>query len=376
MEPTVLSKTESWCISDKHHHYESFSDFNEWFDNDEGQFLREKYGVDGLSSPSKAFFAGDREGYNQAFNEYREERFNEALSKTYFCDLYSDDHWYKKNRSQFEQLVQGLTEGTVVPFIGAGLSVDGGFPTWKEHLLSQCRTAGIDPDHMNSLLQSGLYEKVIEEIEDHRGKKVFVQEIRNAFFKTGRLTNTVLLLSELFTDTLITTNYDRLIEKAFDTGKENAFQIISGVNPLVEPASDRVTIYKLHGDINTPAKCIISKRQYNQAYGSDILDLSLPIPKLLSYYFKNSSLLFLGCSLNNDRTMQVFRELNMELGDEEIPQHFTIEQAPETEEELRDRNAYLLKLGITAIWFEKGHFEYVESILRLAKSELNYFRFI
>jgi hypothetical protein len=64
--------------------------------------------------------------------------------------------------------------------------------------------------------------------------------------------------------------------------------------------------------------------------------------------------------------------LNSELGDEDKPQHFSIEQAPETEEELRDRNAYLLKLGITAIWFKKGCFDYIESILRLVKSELSF----
>jgi len=81
MEPTVLSKPVSWCVSDKHHHYESFLDFNEWFDNDEGQFLREKYGVDGLSSPSKAFFAGDRQGYNQAFKEYRENELESWIDK-------------------------------------------------------------------------------------------------------------------------------------------------------------------------------------------------------------------------------------------------------------------------------------------------------
>jgi len=306
MELAVLSNPESWCVRDKHHFYDSYTDFNDWFDNDDGQYLREKFGLNGLSNPSKAFFAGDREGYKQAFKEYREARFDDALSKAYFCNLYSDDHWYKKNRSQFEQLVQRLTEGTVVPFVGAGLSVEGGFPTWKEHLVTQGRTAGLNPNRLYSLLQEGLYEKVIEEIEAHRGKEVFVQEIRNAFFKTGRLTNTVLLLSELFTDTLITTNYDRLIEKAFDTGKENPYQIISGINPLEDPVSNRVTIIKLHGDISSPSKCIISKNQYDQAYGSECLDLSLPIPKLLSYYFKNSSLLFLGCSLNNDRKIQVF----------------------------------------------------------------------
>jgi len=60
------------------------------------------------------------------------------------------------------------------------------------------------------------------------------------------------------------------------------------------------------------------------------------------------------------------------MGDKAIPQHFSIEQGPESEQELVERNAYLAKLGITAIWFEKGCFDYVESILRLAKNELRY----
>ena len=108
------------------------------------------------------------------------------------------------------------------------------------------------------------------------------------------------------------------------------------------------------------------------AYGPDALDMEKPIPKLLSYYFRNSSLLFLGCSLNNDRTIQVFRAVKEQIGDEEMPQHFSIEQAPEDENELADRNAFLAKLGITAIWFEKGCFDYIESMLRLAKNELRY----
>ena len=84
--------------------------------------------------------------------------------------------------------------------------------------------------------------------------------------------------------------------------------------------------------------------------------------------------MFLGCSLNNDRTIQVFKAIKQKIENENvlIPQHFTIEQAPESEEELSDRNADLLKLGITAIWFEKGKFECVENILMLARNELRY----
>ena len=39
---------------------------------------------------------------------------------------------------------------------------------------------------------------------------------------------------------------------------------------------------------------------------------------------------------------------------------------------LAQRNAELAKLGITPIWFEKERYEFVESILRLAKNELRH----
>lgn len=368
----MTAKSEIWCDRDKHILFELFADFNDWLESEEGTGLREANGIDGLSQPSKAFFAGDKEAYDQAFREYRDKRRNEVLNETYLSQQFADNHWFQRNLDRFDQLVQCLEAGNVVPFIGAGLSVAGGFPSWKEHLLQQGRTAGLDQAHIQDLLANGQYETVIEEIEGKRGRDVFVQEIRDVFSRTGDITETTLRLSELFTDTVITTNYDRLIEHAFDTGEENAFQVINGMSALDKAAADRVTIIKLHGDIQKPAQCIISKNQYDQAYGNDQLDMTLPIPKLLSYYFRNSSLLFLGCNLNNDRTIQVFRAVKEAIGDAEAPQHFSIEQAPEDEQELVERNAHLAKLGITAIWFEKGCFDYVENMLRLAKNELRY----
>jgi hypothetical protein len=86
----------------------------------------------------------------------------------------------------------------------------------------------------------------------------------------------------------------------------------------------------------------------------------------------NSNLLFLGCSLNNDRTIQALKAIKESSGDALTQQHFTIEQAPEDEQKIVERNAYLANLGITVIWFEKGRFDYVESILKLARNELRY----
>lgn len=367
------AKTETWCDTDSHSDFECFEDFNDWLDGEEGQDLRRQYNVDKLSEPSKALFVGDKPSYDVAFKQYRQDRRHDVLNEAYITEQYGDDHWFERNLSRFDQLVERIDAGEVVPFVGAGLSVAGGFPSWIVHLKQQAKTAGLDDVEVEELLNQGMYEQVLENIENKMTVDVVTQEILDVFSKTGTLTHTTLLLSELFRDTIITTNYDKLIEKAFDTGVEKPYQIISGKNAMEAPDPECVTIYKLHGDVRTPARCILSKNQYDQAYGSHQIDHTLPIPKLLDYHYRNSSLLFLGCSLNNDRTVQVFRAIKEKLADGwDGPRHYSIEQAPEDPKELTQRNADLAALGITAIWFEVGQYDYVNAILRLTRNEIRY----
>lgn len=362
-----------WCDEDKHYEYEYFADFNEWLDSEEGQAARVNHGVDSLSQPSKALFSGDRNGYVEAFQEFRKDRRHEALSELYLQVLCGDDHWFQRNVDHFIQLVDLMYAGAVVPFVGAGISASGGFSSWKDHLRRQGKTAHIASERIEALLASGAYETVLEEIEAVRGRDVFINEIRDEFSRNLTIPDVVWRISELFTDTVITTNYDRLIEQAYETGEESRVQIINGLNALEQPDPKKITVIKLHGDIREPKRCILSKNQYDEAYGNGSLNMHKPIPKLLAYHYKNSSLLFLGCSLRNDRTVQVFKAIKEGMGEEdESKQHFSIEQSPESLEEIAQRNAELAKLGITPIWFEKERYELVESMLRLAKNELRH----
>lgn len=371
-EAVGKSDKKIWCDDDHHHLFEYFTDFNDWIDGNESQDIRELYGIDNLSQPSKALYASDPEAYHQAFKEFQSQRINQVLSKEYIEEKFGDEHWFERNQERFEQLEKCLIEKNVVPFIGAGLSVEGGFPSWKAHLQQQGRTAGIDSNHINVLLVNGQYEEVIQEIETIRNRETFVQEIKDAFSKRGKLTDTTLRLSELFTDTIITTNYDHLIEQAFDTGAKNTIQLIDIANISETPDQNKTTIIKLHGDINTPSRCILGKNQYDEAYGNDQLDLEKPIPKLLSFHYRTSNLLFLGCSLNQDRTMQVFQAVKDKIGDIDRPQHFSLESMPENTTELSERNAYLLSFGITPIWFPNKNYDYIEQILRLSRNEMRY----
>lgn len=373
------TQVETWCQVDGHADYELFEDFNAWIDAGEINLelpLLRGLGSVGLSNPSKAFFAGDREAYEQALQAYRGQRRNEVLSRDHLIELYGNEdgiHWFERNEQRFEQLVERLAAEEVVPFVGAGISTGGGFPTWANHLRQQGRTAGLAPEQVEAWLQQGDYEAVIADIERQHGRDVFAQEIRDAFGKRGRIQDITLLISEIFTDTLVTTNYDRLLEQVYDTGDGSQIQVLDGTTAMtVVPDPERVTLIKIHGDFADPAHCILSKAQYDAAYGAGALDLQLPVPRILARYYSNNSLLFLGCNLRNDRTLQVFRATKLAAGDTWLPPHFCIEQAPTRLADLTARNIELLRLGITAIWYPEKQYQSVDDILRLAKSELNF----
>lgn len=361
-----------WCDEDEHFRYEHFTDFNEWLDSEEGLAAQAEYGIDALPQPSKALFSGDRSSYDEAFQAFRKERRHEALGEAYFQEQFGDDHWFQRNVDHFIQLIDLMYAEAVVPFVGAGISASGGFSTWQDHLRRQGKTAHIAPERIEALLASGAYETVLEEIEAVRGREVFINEIRDEFSRNHTIPDVVWRISELFTDTVVSTNYDRLLEQSFETGEAGRVQVINGMNALDQPDPKKITVIKLHGDIREPKRCILSKNQYDEAYGNGSLSMHKPIPKLLAYHYKNSSLLFLGCSLRNDRTVQVFKAIKENMGEEETKQHFSIEQAPGSLEEIAQRNAELAKLGITPIWFERERYELVESILGLAKNELRH----
>lgn len=372
------AQPKTWCQEDGHADFELFEEFNEWIDEGDVDLdfpLLSDLSKLGLSSPSKAFFTGDRSAYEQALEVFRPKRRAEVLSRDALIASFGEEdgkHWYECNELRFDQLLECLEDKAVVPFIGAGISVGGGFPTWTKHLRQQGRTAGISEALVENWLAQGNYEEVIAHIEQTRGPRVFAQEIRDKFGKQGVIRGITLRISELFTDTLITTNYDRLLEQVFETGGTSRVEVVNGVTSMALPDATKITIIKIHGDVRDPAHCILSRGQYDAAYGETDLDLQRPVPKILSRYYRNNSLLFLGCSLRNDRTLHVFKASLEAAGDVDIPRHFAIVQLPDSIEDVQARNSELVNLGIIPIWYPSDQHDLVEEILRHARNELSY----
>src|ERR1035437_1473109 len=122
--------------------------FDEVIDNDENDAIQVicKRGDEEvpLGKPSRAFYFGDRNLYDQEAKRFDREEKARILNTDQF----------KNNLQVFEELKRSCQSGFVIPFVGAGMSKSAGLPEWKEYLLSLCEEAGLDREAMRQRLEN------------------------------------------------------------------------------------------------------------------------------------------------------------------------------------------------------------------------------
>jgi hypothetical protein len=174
------------------------------------------------------------------------------------------------------------------------------------------------------------------------------------------------LLPRIAKGCVITTNFDDAIELTYrgvgvefhaymhGTQEHNFFpRLVRG---------DRCLL-KLHGDADNPATHILTRVQYAAGYGNPF-DFHKPLPKALRQVFVSQSLLFLGCSLQQDWTLELFEKAK-QADEYVIPNHYAILPAPEDAQAKQQKATRLLTLNIQPLWYPAGQHEFVERYLQL-----------
>jgi hypothetical protein len=353
----------NWCVHDDHSAYDLRKTFNDWLDSDDDDAtdLLKVLGFSKVVAPSKALFAGDRVAYGVELERFQTRRLEFALAHGRL-----DDHWVGKNRAHFNSLLEPLKAKNVVPFVGAGISCSASLPTWTGHLLHQATSAGFDLTSVRARLSAGDHEAIIDDVIALRGEGLFIQEMRDAFDGIIADVGLAATVVQLTKSVIVTTNFDRVLERAISNlGEDPAEQVTASEDNarLIRAQSNgQRALLKVHGDIRSPATYILSGKQYDDNYGPGIPDMKLALPRKLRHVFEHGSLLFLGCSLVNDRTLKVFESLVLEAGLANVPRHFAVVEAPDNDAVLVTRNAYLAGLSIDPIWYPHGSHEYVQLI--------------
>lgn len=89
------------------------------------------------------------------------------------------------------------------------------------------------------------------------------------------------------------------------------------------------------------------------------------LPKALRQIFISNSLLFLGCSLEQDWTLDLFRRVKQQ-GEYEIPNHYAFLPTPDNAQRKQQKETELLDLNIQPIWYPATKHECVKQLLSLA----------
>ena len=262
---------------------------------------------------------------------------------------------YNCNRAVYDKILEHAERSNLVPVIGAGLSAWVEYPMWDELL----RRHGAEFDVAEAVeahLASWDYDEAAEVMAEACGDTWF-DILRDSFDprqipeRRGSRPAYQKWLPKLFRGLVLTTNFDRCLE--------DLYGITRSVNPrddFQRAWADRAgfaheyLLIKLHGDIENYEKLVLTRTAYDDCYGADPAapDLTKPMPKFLSEQVNRRPMLFLGCSLHQDRTCAVLRTCS------KVGSHYALLPRPKEEAEFARRREELRELGIRPIWYPAG----------------------
>ncbi|HEV8646053.1 MAG TPA: SIR2 family protein [Burkholderiales bacterium] len=314
-----------------------------------------------LAKPSRAVYFGDRAVYDQESSLFRQSELTAILSLQEF----------PRNDQYFGDLQRGCRHGIVIPFVGAGMSVSAGCPSWRQYLINLCREARLDESTIAARLdEQSDYESVMEEIIDALGQPRFERDFERDFNKIDITQGAVSMLPKLFGNCAITTNFDRVAEEAWSKAnipfREKLFgRGNSGAFFRAVASGDRYLL-KLHGNLDSPGERILRKSEYDLGYGEGgNIHFESPLPKLLRRLYMSYSLLFVGCSLAADRTIQTFMRVANQEGAGNVPHHYALLSCPLDPGKRQIMEDRLAHAHITPIWYPDGEHGRVEEVLQL-----------
>ncbi|RZT63898.1 SIR2-like protein [Microcella alkaliphila] len=201
-------------------------------------------------------------------------------------------------------------DGRLVPFLGAGVSVSAGAPTWDELISSLGAEAGLDGAELASITRVGTspldqaaYLRMrFEQTHGTNAGPAFQRAIAS-IVERPRYGLAPALLASLESEQAITLNYDELFEFACaDAGKPR--RVIPGTDSTPES-----WLLKLHGTVTDPSTIVLTRDDY-LGFNSERGALSALVKATLM----TRHLLFVGFGLRDDHFHEIVHDVRRAVG--------------------------------------------------------------
>jgi hypothetical protein len=226
-----------------------------------------------------------------------------------------------------EEFTQALDLGEAAIFIGAGLPRRAGYPGWRELLATVADELEISIDQEPDL--AGVAQWFINHSGAERSR--IAQIVRDSFPPQSDVPLPYRILSRLPLRDVWTTNYDNLVERAWElVGR--GLDVKSRVQDLaVRNRNAPTVLYKMHGTVDHPTEIVIATDDFETYRHTRAAFLPILHAHLLSQTF-----LFLGVSFTDPNIKFLLGLIREQMGSEKR-QHYAVIRRPAPDDEIDKR---------------------------------------
>lgn len=282
-------------------------------------------------------------------------------------------NFHPDNIDVYEEIHDNI--GQLMPFVGAGLTASV-YGTWGSTLqaLGGKLTDSAALSKLDGLLSDGNYLDAAQLLEDKRGAMNFVRDLVHHLSPKKLDDNwdkiqggAIWLLPDLFDCPVLTTNFDQAIERVYRTRGCVGFESLDPFSQNLRTEAARLMgqpcVFKLHGTVAAGmidcSKLVLTRGQYDNHYGP-----SGDTREALQDFVDRRALLFLGCSLREDVTVEVLKDA---AGPGAINYAIVSCRLDDRDDRIRE----LADAGIRAIVYQDGEHDSVRVVLEKLLEDLH-----
>lgn len=215
----------------------------------------------------------------------------------------------------YEKLLNKIRNNEVVLWAGAGFSKYAGVPTGEE--LVQKIKSRITPSEKELLSYYNTLPEIAEEfVKMRNNKKTELFSIIKSALQVNVNISDLYVHNSLKNipqiQTIITTNFDDLFEKAYGNDIEVIIRDESIAPAFSSINSHKVKLFKIHSDFTNPNLMIITKSDYMKFFYDDIYR---PLWTEIKSIIAKKSIFFVGYSLEDPNIQFIFNKIIEKLGE-------------------------------------------------------------
>jgi hypothetical protein len=218
-------------------------------------------------------------------------------------------------KAEFVELyARFLANGSAGIFVGAGLSMQAGYPSWRQLVGDMAEDIGLDVSKEDDL--AGVVQYFLNKAGKTRTR--LARTITEHFGEEKPIPQVLRILARLPVTRIWTTNYDTLIERTFRERRKQLDVKSHDGDVTTENPFAHAVLYKMHGSVEHPSNVVIAKSDYESYRRKRIGFIQLLTGHLISRH-----LLFLGFSFTDPNLSYLFT-LIRESFEDTPPEHFAI----------------------------------------------------